>query len=319
MAKVRLTPRKNNRFDMGLGYGTDSGARASFGWSVPRVNAKGHRFQTAYELSQLGHKFEASYRVPIFNPRRDQLVYSIGEEKEEFENTETTLLSIGLSLNHSRGDWRETLSMNYQQENFRSGDDQGDTALLIPSVSWNRIWGDDVINAIDGLRLDFNLRGADQGLGSDIDFIQFRTQIKFISSLTPRTRLIARGEYGATSTQTFDQIPSSVRFFSGGSKSVRGYAYHSLGPIDADGEVIGGANLILGSLELEHFFNDNWGVAAFIDIGNAIDDLDDDLNQGAGLGLRWKSPIGLLRIDLGNALSISGQPWRLHLTIGPDL
>jgi len=137
--------------------------------------------------------------------------------------------------------------------------------------------------------------------------------------LNSRNRIIAKGEYGYTSTPDFDQLPSSRRFFSGGSQSVRGYRYQSLGPTDDDGDVVGGAYLVLGSIEFEHYFNDRWGVAIFYDIGNAIDDLADDLEQGAGFGLRWKSPIGPVRIDPASAISSDGEPWRLHINIGPDL
>ncbi len=317
--EVTLTPRKRHRYETGLGYGTDTGARARFGWLVPRVNRRGHRFNTDLEVSQRGYDLQANYRVPVLNPRTDQIVYSIGEVAEEFEDTDSTLRTLGVSLIHSRRKWRETLALTYQQEDFVSGDDAGDSTLLIPGISWSRTWGREFINVLDGLRFDLSLRGASESLVSDTDFSQLRTKLKFITSLNSRNRIIAKGEYGGTSTPDFEQLPSSIRFFSGGSQSVRGYKYQSLGPTDDDGDVIGGAYLILGSIEFEHYFNDRWGVAVFYDIGNAINDLADDLEQGAGFGLRWKSPVGPVRIDLASAISSDGEPWRLHINIGPDL
>ena len=56
-----------------------------------------------------------------------------------------------------------------------------------------------------------------------------------------------------------------------------------------------------------------------MDAGNAIDDFSDSLSSGAGVGVRWRSPIGLIRVDVASALSDSGNPLRLHLVIGPDL
>ena len=317
--EVTLTRRKRHRYETGLGYGTDTGARARFGWQVPRVNRHGHRFNTDLEVSQRGYDLQANYRVPVLNPRTDQIVYSIGEVAEEFEDTDSTLRTLGVSLIHSRRKWRETLALTYQQEDFVSGDDAGDSTLLVPGISWSRTWGREFINVLDGLRFDLSLRGASESLVSDTDFSQLRTKLKFITSLNSRNRVIAKGEYGATSTPDFEQLPSSIRFFSGGSQSVRGYKYNSLGPTDDDGDVVGGAYLILGSIEFEHYFNDRWGVAVFYDIGNAINDLADDLEQGAGFGLRWKSPVGPVRIDLASAISSDGEPWRLHINIGPDL
>jgi len=100
---------------------------------------------------------------------------------------------------------------------------------------------------------------------------------------------------------------------------VRGYAYQSLGPTDESGDVTGGEHLMTGSVEFEHYFSDKLGMAVFIDTGNAIENFGDELEQGAGFGLRWKSPVGSVRIDLANAISTDDQDWRLHINIGPDL
>ncbi|MCP3688551.1 MAG: outer membrane protein assembly factor [Gammaproteobacteria bacterium] len=317
--EITLTPRERHYYEIGAGYGTDTGARASFNWLVPLINQRGHRFNTNVEASEKGHQLRANYRVPVFNPRTDQIVYSIGEEAEDFEDTDSTLRTIGVSLIHSRGKWRETLALNYRSESFVSGSDEGDSTLLVPGVSWSRTWGRDFINALDGLRFDLSLRGASEGMVSDTDFGQLRGKLKFITSLNSYNRIIARGEYGGTSVSDFSQLPSSLRFFSGGAQSVRGYRYQSLGPTDDDGKVIGGKHLVFGSIEFEHYFNERWGIAIFGDIGNAIDDLDDALKQGAGLGIRWKSPVGPVRLDLASAISDEDESWRLHINIGPDL
>ena len=316
---VRLLPRKDHRYDFGVGYGTDTGARARFGWRMPRVNRRGHHIDSSVEVSEIGYKVGANYRVPVFNPRTDQLVYSISEEKEETDTNDSLLRIVGVSLNHNRGPWRESLSLNYQSETFEVADDSGTSDLLIPGVSWSRIWGGDFINVLDGLRFDIGLRGASEALASDTDFAQLRGGLKFIFSFDPRNRLLARGNIGITETDAFEQLPSSIRFFAGGSQSVRGYRYESLGPTNSDGDVVGGRHLLTGSLEFEHYFDDHWGAAVFIDAGNAIDHFNDDLEQGAGFGLRWKSPIGPVRIDLANAISTEDKDWRVHISIGPDL
>ncbi|MDH3389145.1 MAG: BamA/TamA family outer membrane protein, partial [Gammaproteobacteria bacterium] len=87
----------------------------------------------------------------------------------------------------------------------------------------------------------------------------------------------------------------------------------------ADGKVIGARYMMYGGVEFEHYFNDRWGLALFYDVGNAIDDLADSLESGAGFGWRWKSPVGPVRVDLANAVSTEDQEWRLHVNIGPDL
>jgi translocation and assembly module TamA len=110
-----------------------------------------------------------------------------------------------------------------------------------------------------------------------------------------------------------------VRFFTGGAQSVRGFSYQSLSPKDSQGAIIGGSHLVVGSIEFEHSFSDKWGAATFYDVGNALDNFSDKLERGAGLGMRWRSPVGPIRIDLASAISRDNKPWRLHISIGPDL
>jgi len=316
---VKLAPRKRHRYDFGVGYGTDTGARAKFNWRMPRVNEHGHRIDTEFIVSEIGYKVNANYRVPVLNPRSDQLVYTVSREKEDTDSNFSLLTTIGVSLNHAREKWRETLALNYQVEDFDVADDSGESVLLIPSAGWTRTWGSDFINVLDGVRVDFALRGGTTALVSDTDFLQGVASVKFIYSLDPSNRFLLRGTLGATETPDFEQLPSSIRFFAGGAQSVRGYAYKSLGPTNEFGDVVGGSHLIIGSIEFEHYFNERWGVAAFIDTGNAIDSLNEDLEQGAGFGMRWKSPVGPVRVDLANAISTEEKDWRLHISIGPDL
>jgi translocation and assembly module TamA len=83
--------------------------------------------------------------------------------------------------------------------------------------------------------------------------------------------------------------------------------------------VIGGPQLLIGSIEFEHRFLRKWGVATFYDIGNAVNKFTDPLASGAGVGLRWISPVGPVRVDAAWALSRDNTPLRVHLRIGPDL
>jgi translocation and assembly module TamA len=117
----------------------------------------------------------------------------------------------------------------------------------------------------------------------------------------------------------FNELPPSVRFFTGGDFSVRGYEYNSLGPKDSNGNVIGGRHLIVGSVEYDHPIIEKWRGAIFYDIGNAINHLSDPLFDSAGIGIRWKSPVGLFRLDVARPLAGDDRSLRLHITFGPDL
>src|SRR5581483_10169381 len=154
---------------------------------------------------------------------------------------------------------------------------------------------------------------------SDASLVQARVQSKIILPIFASGRFIARGDAGATRIATFEKLPPSLRFFAGGDLSVRGYRYNSLGPEDANGAVIGGKYLLVGSLEYEHQIRGNWSAAVFYDAGNALNDLGDPLKKGVGLGARYRTPVGQLRVDVAQARSTPDHPLRLHISIGPDL
>ena len=206
--RVSLSPRKKHRYDFGVGYGTDTGARAKFGWRMPRVNRRGHRIDSEIIVSEIGYDVSANYRVPVFNPRTDQLVYSISQEREETDTNDSTLRSLAISFNHNREKWREVLTLSYEEEEFEVADDSGDSTLLIPGISWTRVWGEEFINVLDGLRFSFGVRGASDSFVSDTDFTQLLGGIKFVTSIDARNRFIVRGSMGTTNTDNFDQLPS---------------------------------------------------------------------------------------------------------------
>ena len=101
---------------------------------------------------------------------------------------------------------------------------------------------------------------------------------------------------------------------------MRGYGYETLSPKDEDGTAVGGRYLMVGSIEYQYEFRKNWRAAVFFDHGNAIDDLFDPLASGTGVGIRWVSPVGPLRLDFAQGLDPEfGGDWRVHFSMGPEL
>jgi translocation and assembly module TamA len=179
---------------------------------------------------------------------------------------------------------------------------------------------DDRIDTTNGDRLRFTLQGTAKNPLSEATFVQGLADAKAIHTLGGRNRLIGRAQVGYTATNDFRILPPRFRFFAGGDQSVRGYRYQSLGPKDEEGNVIGGEALLVASLEYEYRFRPKWGVAVFYDTGNAFHNFSSgSLAQGAGFGVRWRSPIGPVRADIAWGISDPNHPIVFHLNIGPDL
>ena len=110
-------------------------------------------------------------------------------------------------------------------------------------------------------------------------------------------------------------MPNFYRFKAGGSHSVRGYGFESLSNND-----IGSNHIVTASAEIEMKILENWSAAAFVDIGNAFNKWSDsNLKTGIGVGIRWYSIAGPIRIDVAQARDFADKPWRIHFTIGVPL
>ena len=315
---VGLEPRKRHEYRAGVGFGTDTGARVLLGWEHRRINRRGHRMDAEIRVSEIYQSLISRYSIPLADPRSDRLEFTAAVLDEQSDTVDSSLYKLGVGRSVARGRWREALTLNYQREDFQVGLTDETTALLIPGISYALVRADNRLIAERGHSLQFDLRGAAELLLSDMSFVQTEIKAKLIRSVGANGRWIARAEGGTTWTDTFEQLPATLRYFAGGDQSVRGYDFEELGPRDASGEVIGGKHLIFGSLEYEHRVRGNWGVALFVDTGNAFNSTHQGLETGAGVGLRWRSPIGMVRVDLASAVS-RDKSLRLHFTLGPDL
>jgi translocation and assembly module TamA len=324
---VILEPRKANKYSAGIGYGTDTGVRGSLGWERRYFNRYGHRFSANTRLSEKYRTATARYYIPRGLHVDDFLAITAGYKYEITDTSKSELLLAGISKNHPvtwfGTDLSEIIGIEYRDERYEVGSDKGHSQLLMPYLNWSYMKADDPIYTRRGHKIQLKMRGALSGVGSNTSFWQSYLKAALIFPVLKNGRVIARGEVGYSEISLLDgdfhDLPPSIRFFTGGDRSVRGYDYEALGPKNEEGEVIGGKHLLVGSLEYEHKILDKWSLAVFSDIGNAFNGFSESLKQGAGVGVRWHSPVGLIRVDVATALKEDGLPLRLHIIIGPDL
>jgi translocation and assembly module TamA len=131
--------------------------------------------------------------------------------------------------------------------------------------------------------------------------------------------LIARAEIGTISTDNIDEIPATQRFFTGGDQTVRGYDFESLAPRDDKNQLIGGKYLNVASVEYSVKIGSQWRAAVFSDGGRAFNHGDEPWHKSVGIGARWLSPVGQIRVDLAFPYRDEEKGWRLHIFMGPPL
>jgi translocation and assembly module TamA len=317
---IKLQPKKTHHYAFGLGFDTDIGPLGSAAYSNWRLNKRGHFFTSELSLSPVLSTATAEYNMPLKNPVSD--VFSIGagfkrEDTDSF-NTESAKLSGRLKHAPDSG-WKQTLFLDLDYEDFTIGPTRTKTLLLVPGGSWLKSVSNNTLRPTRGYRAKFDISGSYRNPLSDVSFLQGAMSAVWMHPLPWNSTFIGRTDLGATLVDEFDKLPPSYRFYAGGINSIRGYQYKELGPKDSQGNVIGGKFLTVLSLEYEKAVLDDWGVAAFIDSGNAFNPDNFQLKTGVGLGVRWYSPFGPVRIDFAVPLNESNSSFQIHFAAGARL
>jgi translocation and assembly module TamA len=322
---VMLAPAKRTVYTGGLFVGTDTGFGLRGGVERRWVNKRGHKLRFESIVAQRLKTLSSLYQIPL--PGQDNHSFNFGVTYRD-ENTDTSeSQTFRLAANDSRTwhGWTRTVGLQFLTGDFTVAQQKGNTTLLYPEISLSKKHADDFNFPRKGWSMTLVGRAAQEGVLADTSFAQIGADAKWIHGLGEHGRFIARGSAGITQVGGFDKLPPELRFFAGGDRSIRGYSFQSVGPrIAVEGEatpqVIGGERLLVGSAEYEHYFSPKWGAAAFVDAGDAFSGKDFDLKIGAGLGLRWRSPVGMVRVDLGTPISDTfASGVELHIIIGPDL
>jgi translocation and assembly module TamA len=317
---IKLYPEKIHHYGFGIGFDTDIGPLLNATYKNRRLNRRGHFLNANLDLSPVLSTADVEYNVPLDNPVSDFFSFGGGLKREHTDTYKSLSAKLSARLKHNfDSGWKQTLFIDSVYEDFTTGTTSNNVLLLVPGGSWLRSVSDNPLRPTRGHRLEFNVAGSYKNPISEISFAQGSVAAVWMHPLPWSGRFIARTEQGATLVDQFDRLPTSYRFYAGGMNSIRGYAYKELGPKDSAGNIAGGKFLSVVSAEYEHPVLDDWGVAAFLDGGNAYNPDNIRIKTGAGLGVRWYSPIGLVRLDFAVPLSESDSSFQIHFAAGVRL
>ena len=308
-------------------YSTDFGAGVKVGAERRWLNKKGHKADVGVEYSQRLQEIATHYQIP--RPGREDRSYDFGAAYRD-ETTDTSRSrNFQLAATRSERRWHgftRTLGFKYFHGDFEIGQDDeekefGQSTLLFAEGTLNRRRVNDRLEPRRGYVFDVGLRLASEAVVSDTDIVQAFGRYTWLQPQGEKGRFKFRAEAGAMAVRDFNALPPDLRFFAGGDRSIRGFDYHEIGETNAGGTVIGGEYLALGSVEYEYYFKEDWGAAVFADAGDAFTQ-DFNLNASVGVGVRWRSPLGPVRVDFAipveHALPLKDS-WRVHVLLGPDL
>ncbi|HGL4479054.1 TPA: autotransporter assembly complex protein TamA [Klebsiella oxytoca] len=318
-----VSPRKENTVETGVGYSTDVGPRVKGTWRKPWMNSYGHSLTSSLSLSAPEQQLDFSYKVPLLkSPLEQYYLMQGGFKRTDLNDTQadSTTLAVSRYWEVSSG-WQRALNLRWSLDHFTQANVTNTTMLIYPGVSVNRTrsrgglmptWGDSQRYSVDY---------SNTMWGSDINFIVMQAQDVWIRTLYDRHRFVVRGNLGWIEADNFSKVPPDLRFFAGGDRSIRGYKYKSISPKDDDGKLMGASKLATGSLEYQYNVSGKWWGAVFVDSGEAVSDIrESNFKTGAGLGVRWQSPVGPIKLDIARPIGDKEEHGlQFYIGLGPEL
>lgn len=339
---VFVAANKPRDAQVGIGYGTDTGVRATAKIDYNLLNRKGYQAGLETEVSRISKNVGAYASRPWKHPLNDKLEARLTYEEEIIDQGEgnfdlsTRTLKAALSRNiRHDGGWDRSYSVRYRLDELETGVDEAKLDDLPIRFTSSRpkqqalLFGygvsktdvDSATNPTRGIRQYYSIEAGGDKAFSDTDLAIARAGVSGIYSFgaDDKHQVLGSINTGYIWADDFYEVPYKLRFFAGGDQSIRGYDYESLSPLDK-GYLTGGQILAVGSAEYNYEFKPGFRGAVFTDIGNAYDkDFDTDTKVGVGVGIRWASPVGVVRVDVAAGVTEESIPVRLHLFIGSPL
>jgi translocation and assembly module TamA len=302
-----------------LGFSTDEGVRGKFRWIRPWVNDYGHSIEGNLVASIPKQEASLIYKIPLADPLYDYLSIQTGYKMVNQNDTDTAEYIVSLNRHwRLENDWLRTLYLKYNYETGLQGQQDFTTQLILPGISFRRSRTRGGINATWGDKKLVFAEVSDNLWFSSDDLVKLYGQIKLLRSANGH-QFLTYAEAGAIYADSIYNVPSSMRFFTGGDQSVRGYDYESIAPKDDQGYLRGGRYLTVASLEYRYPISENWKLALFTDAGTATDDFSEQISSSAGAGFVWASPVGPIRLYLAKPFTNQEISLAFHFIIGPEL
>jgi len=320
---IQLERKDNNLVGIGIGYATDTKVRTKLTWGRPLLNRFGHSIDLELGVSGINQTATVSYKIPRrTEPLHNYYAVKYGVRNEKLDDQDSFLSTLSFQrVRRLSAEWQETAFIRWEREEYMVGDNEPDrTDLVLPGVAWSRSRSKGSPFTTWGQSTNLQFLWGSRKFLSTIDLYKSVLGFKYIRAVSNKNTLLFAAQYGAISSNDFTKVPPSQRFFAGGDRSIRGFGFREVGPRNIEGVAVGGRYLETLSLEHNYRFRDRWSTALFVDGGRAFNNFAEPYSVGAGVGIRWQSPVGPFRLDIAVPISDNEDgKVRFHLSLGPDL
>jgi len=306
---IEVTERKHKSVSAGVNYISDEGPGAKISWENRNVFHHGEKLTTEIELSNYTMAAEADFRKQDFLKLDQTLRFSLrmAQEHPNAYKSKSLIGSVFLDRDLTKA-LRVGAGLTLKSSKIEQLANTESYNIISLPLYCNRDTSNDLLDPVRGHRLSLQFTPFYEPTGSQITFGKVIASYKRYNIISQKPNIILATDVraGFIKGAGRDEIPADERLYAGGGGSIRGYSYQSVGPL-SDGVPVGGKSFIEGSMELRLKITERFGLAAFLDGGSAFTDKlfssEDPLRWGTGIGIRYYTPVGPLRLDVGIPLN----------------
>ncbi len=319
---VILKSLRPKRLKVGVGYSSDLGANLGLGYDNYNAFRRGQHAHLSLTLAQRTLDVGASYTWPVGDRLGSRYIAEASFRHLNLVPYSADVFDTGFGRDWYMGGGANLGALlSYQKINYSIDGLSGRARFIIPSLRYSVQGFPNPVRPLEGYSWDVTIQGGTRALASDANFAQMRVHGVWRHFLSTKWGVGLRGEAGATWLPgSIDLLPPTLRFFAGGQSTLPGYAYLSQGP-ELNGVVLGGSDLLVGGAEVERFIRKDWGIVIFYHVGNAFNNFAEfRVLRDVGIGVRWYSPFGPVRLDVAHPLVSPRAPYlRVIFSVGVSL
>jgi translocation and assembly module TamA len=305
--RFTFTERAHRTIGFGARYSTSQGPSGTAFWEHRNAFGAGERVRLELEAGLIEQRFSADLRKPRFQRDDQELINQNEIRRHETDAFQEISLATSLALSRRfEGAWTGTAGGSLELSEIE--DNEGSRTFLLFGLpgTLTRDTRDDPLDPTEGTRLELAATPYLATLDETSPFLRASVGASAYLSLDDADRFVlaGRARLGSIVGSETEEVPASKRFFAGGGGSVRGFPFEAVGPLDRQDDPLGGRGLLELGLELRVKITDSIGLVPFVDAGNVYDTpypdpgVDTPLRYAAGLGVRYFTGIGPLRLDV---------------------
>ena len=323
---IEVKERKHRSVGFGLRYATSEGISSNLYHENRNVFGGGQKLRNEADISGTEQTFATLVERPHFFHPKQSLVGSFKAKSAALDAFDEESLVVTAALNRPFSN-NLTASLGIEVDISRTQDSFGtqDARLVSVPLALKFDNTNDLLDPSRGYKAALRIAPHIGEAGTGILFARIELDgSAYVSLLSDKSlTLAARTRFGVLTYSETNELPADERFFAGGAGSVRGYAFQEVGPLDLEGVPTGGRSALEAGLELRWRFLEKWGVVPFLDAGGVFDeqypDFQENIQVGAGLGVRYYTSLGPVRLDLAmpvNRRSRIDDPFQVYLSLG---